>query len=183
MKIQITLAEYRKLSDEELIHRFVHRSEPETIHVLFERYGHLVLGVCNKHLNDPAQAADAMQKIFLRLLDDLKRFKIENFKEWLLKDATDYCLQKKGLKKAEPTPIVELGLRFSEKPLTDEKIKNALEKLPESERSCLEMFYLKKMTYEEIAAAKQMKIRDVKERLQKGRQELLLKIELLEGVS
>jgi len=183
MKIQITLAEYRKLSDEELVHRFVHRNEPETIHVLFERYGHLVLGVCNKHLSDTAEAVAATQKIFLRLLDDLKRFKIENFKEWLFKDATDYCIQKKGLKKGEVKPIVEAGLQFSETPWSEQQVKAALAELPEAERSCLDLFYMKKMTYEEIAAAKQVTTTKVKETLQKGRQELLLKIELLQGVS
>jgi RNA polymerase sigma-70 factor (ECF subfamily) len=171
------------LSDEELIHRFVHRNEPETIHILFERYGHLVLGVCNKHLNDPVQAVDAMQKIFLRLLDDLKRFKIANFKEWLLKDATDYCIQKKGLKEADVKPIVQVGLRFTDVQWSEPQIKQALEELPEAERTCLDLFYVKKMTYEEIAAAKQLTIKAVKETLQKGRQELLLKIELLQGVS
>jgi len=183
MKIQITLAEYRRLSDEELVHRFVHRNEPEAIHILFERYGHLVVGVCNKHLNDPDEAVGATQKIFLRLLDDLKRFKIENFKEWLFKDATDYCIQKKGLKKEELKPIVEAGLQFSETQWNEEQVKAALAELPEAERSCLELFYIKKMTYEEIAAAKQVTAPQVKETLQKGRQQLLLKIELLQGVS
>jgi RNA polymerase sigma-70 factor (ECF subfamily) len=78
---------------------------------------------------------------------------------------------------------VEAGLQFSETTWNEQQVKAALAELPEAERSCLDLFYMKKMTYEEIAAAKQVTTTKVKETLQKGRQELLLKIELLQGVS
>jgi RNA polymerase sigma factor (sigma-70 family) len=184
-------ADYRKLSDEELIHRFTHRQDQMAINFLFERYGHLVLGVCFKHLKSGEAAKDATQQIFIKLLDDLHRFKIESFRPWLYQVTRNFCLME--LRRELPVHNNEfVGVQDME---TDEdwqhkieqehlynKLEVAMTQLNKEQRVCIELFYLEKMTYSEIAANTGFSLLEVKSFLQNGKRNLKIKMEALTDV-
>jgi len=192
MKPQAPSSDYRKLPDEELIYRFVHRQEQVAITYLYERYAHLVLGVCCKYLNDTEAAKDATQQIFIRLLDDLKKYNIEKFKPWLCQVARNYCLMQ--LRQSIPVVnnefITHMDMELEEdvhqkieQEKTYEKLEDALKGLNEEQRVCIELFYLKKMTYAGISQQTGYTLLQVKSFIQNGKRNLKIKLEATGGVN
>lgn len=179
------LSDYRKLSDEDVIHRYVHRKEHSAFNCLYERYAHLVLGVCFKYLKDSEGAKDATQQIFIKLLEDLIRFRIEHFKPWLLQVARNHCLM--ILRKSLPVTnnTIELGedMEFEEKlhPLAEREqmlqhLELALKELNEEQRICIEAFYLNKQNYTAIAQQTGYTLMQVKSHIQNGKRNLKNKL-------
>ena len=190
-RYQGSAADYKKLSDEELVHRYVHRHEQVAMNFLFDRYGHLVLGVCLKYLKDSEAAKDATQQIFIKLLDDLHRFKIDNFRPWLLQVTRNHCLMqirssiKVKSNELESRVIMESDDDWHRK-VEEENLYNQLEQairdLNREQRTCIEFFYLKKMTYAEITGSTGYTMQEVKSYLQNGKRNLKIKMEALADV-
>ncbi len=71
-----------RLSDAELLARFVRREEAASAEAAFamlvERHGPMVLGVCRRMLGDPHAAADAFQAVFLVLTRKAPRVRVED---------------------------------------------------------------------------------------------------------
>lgn len=183
--------DYKKLPDEELVFRYVHRNEHMAFTCLFERYGHLVVGLCLKYLKDTEAAKDAAQQIFIKLLDDLKRFKIEKFKPWLYQVAKNYCF----MQLRKPVPVtdnkIDLGEamefedewhhKIEQEELLD-KLETAIKELNEEQRTCIELFYLHKKTYADIAIQTSYTMMQVKSAIQNGKRNLKLKLEAQRNV-
>jgi len=173
------------------VHRYVHRHEQVAMNFLFDRYGHLVLGVCLKYLKDGEAAKDATQQIFIKLLDDLHRFKVENFKPWLMQVSRNHCLMqlrsrvKVKNNELETNIVMEPDEDWHHK-IEEENLYNQLEQaikeLNREQRTCIEFFYLKKMTYAEITAITGYSMREVKSYLQNGKRNLKIKMEALADV-
>lgn len=184
-KPPLPLSEYRKLSDEEVIHRYVHRHEAQAMNCLYERYAHLVLGVCFKYLREGEAAKDATQQIFIKLLDDLKRFEIVRFKSWLLQVTRNFCLMqlRHSLPVTNNTIALPEHMEFEEEahPMPEREVlltelEAAVDALNDSQKTCITLFYLRKMTYAGIAAATGFSIAEVKSHIQNGRRNLKLKL-------
>lgn len=180
--------EYKKLVDEELVHRYAQRNEQVAFACLFERYGHLVYGICLKYLKTPDGAKDAMQQIFIKLLEDLKRFEIEHFKPWLYKVAKNHCFM--ILRKNDPVADVEVpehdNMEFEDElhqAIERENLLNELEiavrNLNRDQRLCIECFYLQKMSYAEVARQTGFDLNRVKSAIQNGKRNLKNKLEAL----
>lgn len=178
-------ADYRKLSDEELIFRYVHRQEQVAVNCLFERYGHLVFGVCVKYLKNSEAAKDAMQQVFIKLLEDLKRFEIQHFKPWLYQVAKNYCF----MQLRRPIPVegneftdaadmesdYELHHKIEQEQLYG-RLEAAVNELNAEQKQCIELFYLQKLTYAEIVAKTGYSILQVKSAIQNGKRNLKIKL-------
>lgn len=187
---QAIWADYKKLSDEELVHRYAHKHEQAAINCLFERYGHTVFGVCMKYMKQPEAAKDTTQQIFIKLLDDLVRFKIDNFKPWLYQTTRNYCL----MQLRRSIPVTHNRFEGLENAASDLDLQNKLQQeqvlvqlekeiklLSEEQRTCIELFYLQQQTYAGIAASKGITIQKVKSAIQNGRRNLKLKLQALGG--
>lgn len=184
-KNQLPLSDYRKLSDEDVIHRYVHRHEHAAFNCLYERYAHLVLGICFKYLNNSEAAKDATQQIFIKLLDDLARFRIEHFKAWLMQVVRNYCLMQ--LRQSIPVTnnTIELGedMEFEDDvhPVAEREqllqiLESALTELGPEQRTCVELFYLQKMNYAAIAQQTGYTMMQVKSYIQNGKRNLKNKL-------
>ncbi len=185
--------DYRKLADEELIHRYVHREEDIAVNILFERYGHLVFGVCLKYLKEKEAAKDAMQQIFIKLLDDLKRFDIQQFKPWLYQVSKNYCYMQ--LRRTVPVVNNEFVTNaYADMEFEDgwhhkieleqllDKLEAAIDQLNGEQKKCIELFYLGKLTYAEIAAKTGYTVMQVKSAIQNGKRNLKIKLEASRNV-
>lgn len=190
-KHPLLLSDYRKLCDEDVIHRYVHRNEHSAFTCLYERYAHLVLGVCFKYLNNGEAAKDATQQIFIKLLEDLKRFEIVNFKAWLLQVVRNHCLMQ--LRKSVPVVnnTIELGehMEFEEElhPVAEREqllqlLESSLTELNQEQRTCIELFYLQKMNYAMIAEKTGYTMMQVKSHIQNGKRNLKNKLVTLKAV-
>ena len=184
-KNQLSLSDYRKLSDEEVIHRYVHRHEHSAFNCLYDRYAHLVLGICFKYLNNGEAAKDATQQIFIKLLEDLKRFRIEFFKGWLMQVVRNHCLMQLRQSLPVVNNTIELGenMEFEDDvhPVAEREqliqlLESALTELNEEQRKCVELFYLRKMNYAAIAQQTGYTLMQVKSHIQNGKRNLKNKL-------
>jgi RNA polymerase sigma-70 factor (ECF subfamily) len=151
---------------------------------LFVRYSHLVFGICMKYLKNEDESRDAVMNIFEKLLEDLKKHQIDNFKGWLHTVARNHCLMylrsgKKMIKVPEEnlTDVMELNYSLhpvieDEKEVNLNKMDECLKKLAEQQKICVELFYLEEKCYKEIADLTRFSMNEVKSYIQNGKRNL-----------
>lgn len=179
--------DYNRLSDEELALRYTERNEHMAFTSLYERYAHLVMGVCMKHLKDLEQAKEATQQIFVKLLEDLKKYEITYFKSWLYKVASNHCLmilRKKDVTSSEEIneEIMEFEDEWHHKVKQDQfltELETAVQELSKEQRVCIRHFYMQKMSYAEVARQTSYDIKTVKSAIQNGKRNLKIKLSAL----
>lgn len=182
---------YSSFSDNDLINTFLEKDDNATVGVLYERYGHLVLGLCIKYLKNKDEAQDAVIQIFTGLLKDLKKHKIEFFKSWLYVYSKNFCLmelrkrQSMLKKELELIDNAHLIMDYSNPEHLNEKEKQisimeqALELLNIEQKKCIDLFYLKNKSYVEIADITGFTANEVKSHIQNGKRNLKIKMEIL----
>ena len=79
-------------TDETLLMRYRKTGDKALIGVLFNRYVHLVYGLCLKYLKDRPQAEDAVMAVFESLMGKLQNHEVRYFKSWLYMVAKNHCL-------------------------------------------------------------------------------------------
>ncbi|MBL7930389.1 MAG: sigma-70 family RNA polymerase sigma factor [Bacteroidia bacterium] len=183
---------YSGFTDDQLINSFKETSDNQFVGILYERYGHLVLGVCFKYLKNKDDASDAVSQIFVKLLEDLKKHNISYFKSWLYVYSKNFCLMelrkrqsllKKELELNENVTLVmdyENVEHLKEKETQIERMERAISMLNEGQKVCIELFYLKNKSYNEIVSITGYSSNDVKSFIQNGKRNLKLKLESLE---
>lgn len=161
------------------------------IGILYQRYGHLVLGLCIKYLKNKDEAEDATVQIFSNLIQDLTKYKIEFFKSWLYVYSKNFCLmelrkRQSALKKElELKENVHLIMDFSNQEHLKERenqivmMEKAVETLNEEQKKCINLFYLKNKSYQEIVEMTGYTANEVKTYIQNGKRNLKLKMEIL----
>jgi RNA polymerase sigma factor (sigma-70 family) len=182
---------YSASSDNELLETFAKTGDNGCIGALYERYGHLVLGLCIKYLKNRDEAGDAVIQIFGNLIKDLKKYKIEYFRSWLYVYSKNHCLmelrrRQSSLKKElELRENVHLLMDFQDPEHLKEKekqiaiLEQALEQLNTSQKICIDLFYLKNKSYNEIIRITGYSSNDVKSYIQNGKRNLKIKMEAL----
>ncbi len=191
-KTTIPLSEYRKLSDEEVVYRYARRDESQAINCIYERYAHLVLGVCFKYLKEAEAAKDATQQIFIKLLEDLKRFEIEKFKPWLMQVTRNYCLMqlRQNIPVVNNTISLPENMEFEEEvhhntesELLLNELEAALSSLNDAQRICVTLFYLNKLDYATVAQQTGFTLLEVKSHIQNGRRNLKIRLNPLKAAN
>jgi RNA polymerase sigma-70 factor (ECF subfamily) len=176
------------MTDQELLEDFYQSRDNELLGILLKRYTLLLLGVCMKYLKNEEEAKDSVQQIFLKVIQELQKYKVEYFKSWLYMVAKNYCLMKIRDKQGKmPTELNErhLGRPAEETDLkaleqtdhTLELMEEALGELNEEQRQCVTLFYLDKRSYQEIADTTGFTMLQVKSYIQNGKRNLKLMIE------
>ncbi|MCK7461473.1 MAG: sigma-70 family RNA polymerase sigma factor [Sphingobacterium sp.] len=79
-------------SDDELLRRFREEGDIESLGLLYEKYMHLVYGVCLKYLESREEAKDEVMNIFEKLVSALPEQDIGNFRTWLYVVTKNHCL-------------------------------------------------------------------------------------------
>ncbi len=184
-------SKYANYTDNDLINDYVQKNDNFFVGVLYERYGHLVLGLSIKYLKNKDEAQDAVIQIFTNLLSDLKKHKIQYFKSWLYVYSKNFCLmeirKRQSLLKKELQlkENVHLVMDFSSDEHLKEKeaqiviMEQAIELLNNEQKTCIELFYLKNKSYVEIEELTGFTNNEVKSYIQNGKRNLKLKMEVL----
>lgn len=174
----------KTLPDAELIFKYKESGQNHYVATLFDRYAHLVFGLCLKYLKDKDESKDAVLEIFEKLMNDLKTHDVKNFKSWLYMVAKNYCLmllreQQAMHKKEEDFQWSAGELDFSVvHQLYDEKeqklkmLEEAIKMLHEDQRTCVELFYLQEKCYAEVATVTGFDMNQVKSYIQNGKRNL-----------
>lgn len=182
------MASYQ-FTDAQLIDAYVQEQDTKYFGTLFERYTHLVFGVCMKYLKNEMEAEDAVMSIFEKLMLELKNQEVRDFKNWLYRVSKNHCLmvlrKRKVVSRAEAEIIHKKQQEFMEilheghhHYEEDEaagiliSLHHAMKKLKEEQRICLEMMYLEQMSYVQIAEETTYTLKQVKSYIQNGKRNL-----------
>jgi len=170
-----------QLSDEDIVALYQQKFRKKYIGVLYERYYHLVFGVCLKYLKNVEESKDAVATIFEKLLEDLKTVELTKFRAWLYVVSKNYCLQQLRKNKNINLSINEVEYTLQEedlKPVLEEKelllrkMEEQLKHLKKEQRECIELFYLKNKSYTQIVAQTGYNLKQVKSYIQNGKRNL-----------
>lgn len=173
------------LTDEALIAGYKLNADPEAITIIYDRYIHLVYGVCLKYLKDREEAQDATMQLFEKLIQLLKDHEIQNFRSWLYSTARNHCLmhirKKGGTHKIDGALFMELADEIHPIDDPDEetevRLQHCIDNLREQQKICIELFYLKNNNYDQITVVTGYDLRKVKSYLQNGRRNLKMCME------
>ncbi len=177
---------YKDINDGELLQRFRQTQNNEWLGILLQRYTLLLFGVCMKYLKDENEARDCVQQIFLKVIQEVSKYKIDYFKSWLYMVAKNQCLTLLRDKKGKiPVELTETNGHFVHEEhnlengpvITDDLLKEALNGLNEEQYKCVTLFYLQKNSYQQISEVTGYSLLKVKSHIQNGKRNLRLLIE------
>ncbi len=179
-------------SDAWLISKFKSSGDLDFLGILYERYMHLVYGVCLKYLNDREVARDATMQIFEKLIVELPKREVDNFKPWLHVLAKNYCLMQLRSEKSKSARVEKMikthdffvessyELHHNNEPELDrdlEAMKKCIEELKAEQKECVKLFYLEEKCYQEIAENLDFEVKKVKSYIQNGKRNLKICME------
>jgi RNA polymerase sigma factor (sigma-70 family) len=178
----------KSFSDEDLIRCFKKNHNNGYLSELFERYTHLVFGVCMKYLRDEEESEDAVMVIFENLMTSLHKQEVANFKSWIYSVSKNHCLMnlrksraseksqsgymenvRQEIMESEDVFHLNNGLEIEEKiPM----LQLAIAKLNEEQRKCIELIYLQDKSYQEVAVITGYSLKQIKSYIQNGKRNL-----------
>lgn len=171
-----------QLSDEELVAAYAKSYDQACVGILYERYAHLVFGVCMKYLKNRDESKDAVINIFEKLLNDLKIHQVSNFKSWIHSVARNHCLMllRKSNRPGTERDVDELSYKLKAeeeeeavvKEIKLQQLENAITQLNEEQKKCIELFYLQDKCYQEVAEITGYSMNTVKSAIQNGKRNL-----------
>ncbi len=178
-------------SDEELLKHYKKSGDKELFADLFKKHVSVVYGTCLFYLQDKNEAQDATMQLFEKLLLDINNREIDNFKGWLSFVVRNHCIslirknksQSKNIKSYYEFEYETPDLDQEEKINTIgedvllENMKTCLPNLKENQRVCIELFYLKNKSYQDIANETNYSLNEIKSYIQNGKRNLKLLIE------
>lgn len=171
------------LSDAELLKQYYEDNDSEWLGILLQRYTLLLLGVCMKYLKQEEEAKDAVQQIFLKAIAELQKYPVTYFKSWLYMVARNYCLMLLRDNGKNNLPVNDFMVASTpddnitkiEHQREDETyiaLNEALNELNSEQKQCIDLFYLQKKSYNEIASLTGFSIMKVKSCIQNGKRNL-----------
>ncbi|MEI6124454.1 MAG: sigma-70 family RNA polymerase sigma factor [Bacteroidota bacterium] len=179
-------------SDQELIQLYRDTLNSKHIGDLFDRYAHLVYGITLNYFDHEDDRRDAVMQVFEKLYDALKQFEISNFKCWLYSVAKNHCLmlvkknttvsyndqvhlkiiQEEFMEFEEPFYLINTSGNSKE-----DKLPEALKKLNDDQKICIELFYLQEKSYKEVVDITNFSMNQVKSFIQNGKRNLKIMLE------
>ncbi len=180
----------QQLSDSDLIDRYRFSHDNVYIGELFQRYSHMLFGVCLKYVKDEDKAKDVVMDVFEKVLLDLKRHPVENFKAWIYTVTKNQCLMDMRKEKRVDAKQEEFAhvsketveydipkhLNGESDEETDRRLDAAIDELKDGQRECIRMYYFEKKSYDEIEAKTGYTYKQVKSFLQNGKRNLKIKL-------
>ena len=179
-------------TDTELLDIYLKGNNQEVLGELYSRYMHLVYGVCLKYFKNPERAKDAVIELYEKILIEIEKHTITNFKSWLYVVTKNYCLME--LRKTKKEKIIltssddELAGFMENEPelhpideeqneLLEKALADCIAKLKVEQQKCIQLFYYKNKCYREIAELLKIEEKKVKSLIQNGKRNLKICLE------
>ena len=181
----MSLKKHNDIADHDLLEKYYAEADTYWLGVLLQRYTLLLLGVCMKYLKNEEEAKDAVQHVFLKVLNELPKYRVSYFKSWLYMVTKNHCLMKlrdKGKYTTEindellATPEHSDQAAIAEKELEYDQMAAALLLLNREQHECVSMFYLQKKSYQQISSLTGYTIMQVKSHIQNGKRNIKLQM-------
>ncbi len=176
-----------ELDDKQLLSQYRNTQDKNVVAVLYNRYAHLVFGVCMKYLKNKDEAEDASMQVFEKLLTTLLQYEVNEFKFWIHTVSKNHCLYILRKQQSQFRNQKEMNKDFpvimeneQSSPLDNANWKNAkleemngaLMQLKEGQKICVELFYLEEKSYQEIVDQTGYSMLEVKSFIQNGKRNL-----------
>jgi RNA polymerase sigma factor (sigma-70 family) len=174
-------------TDVEVLAKYRATKDQQYLGKLFQRYKYLVVGICMKYLKHQEEAKDACMDIYEELTFRVLEHEIKNFKSWLSSVARNHCLMKirktKGITEVDVQnekienqfmESADFEHLVTEKQDESEVLLEAIEQLKDGQRECIRLFYLKELSYKEVADLTHLDLKQVKSNIQNGKRNLQL---------
>ena len=190
------------LSDQELLARYRAQGDVADLGRLYDRYLPEAFAIARRYLAPPDEdAQDAAMQLFEHSVKVLRTHAPDNFPTWLHTTVRNYCLmQLRARKRAGPSagPLIlsfpdaadvesvaarhlpDEGAATEEAEAAElrlQSVEAALAQLPPAQRCCLELFYLEKKCYRDIATETGLELNLVRSHLQNGKRMLRRQLE------
>lgn len=172
--------------DDELLGLYKATGDIAFLGELYERYLHLIFGVCMKYLRSEEDSKDMSMQVFEKLTEAARNTEIRNFKSWLHVLAKNECLMLLRSRKYKIAKVsVEINgeenmeLAFSLHPVGEgalelklQELEQSIEELPPEQKECIRLFYLEQQCYKTIAETTGYELKKVKSYIQNGKRNL-----------
>jgi RNA polymerase sigma factor (sigma-70 family) len=179
------VAENSTHNEGQLINSYKSSGDLELLGRLYKPYMHLVYGVCLKYLKDREESQDAVIQVFEKLIEQVKKHEIDNFKSWLYVLAKNHCLMVLRSSKYkmnqrhqeinDNTMESSLILHHNDESVLEDdltKLEKCIDELQNEQKQCVELFYLEKKPYVVIADKTGYELNKVKSYIQNGKRNL-----------
>jgi RNA polymerase sigma factor (sigma-70 family) len=172
------------IPDEELVNQFLDSGNKELIAILFERYTHLVYGICLGYLQDKEHSKDAVMEIFESLFEKLSVHPVLIFKNWLYTVSRNHCLmilrktvtQNRSYEKSLSGLVTSVEPDEANTEISNEikegMVGSAVDHLNPDQKLCVSMMYLEDKSYKDIADQTGYTLNEVKSHIQNGKRNL-----------
>ena len=171
---------FSDMEDSELVELYLVSRGDRYFGELYRRYSPKVYGKCITMLNNEAEAADAVQDIFEKVLLRIGSFRQDSkFGTWLFTITNNYCIdllrKRKRLRgKVGAMPEIDIEDIVEEADwLQDQSpaaIRHILDNLSELDRAALVLMYMDELSVKEIAVQMGLQESATKMRLKRARQ-------------
>ena len=182
----------QQLSDAELIARYRKSGDSAFVGVLFERYTTQIYGICRKYLKHDEEARDAAMDVFEYLVTELKKYEVQNFRGWLSRATSNFCLMRirkqkrtdhkeddfreNEIRRVESEQEMHLNSEAEEKELELQRLESAILELKSEQKTCVELFFLQGKSYDEVAEMTGFTFKQVKSHIQNGKRNLKIRL-------
>jgi RNA polymerase sigma-70 factor (ECF subfamily) len=174
--------------DEDLLKEFTATGDLSVLGRLYSAYMPLVYGVCLKYLKNREESKDAVMQIFEKLIVEIPKKKIDNFRNWLHIVTKNYCLMQLRSQKTKDERMSEFTVTFMETssfmhPIDEDgyqfdiDLADCIERLKDEQKLCIRQFYYENRCYNEIARNLNLDEKKVKSHLQNAKRNLKLCLE------
>jgi RNA polymerase sigma-70 factor (ECF subfamily) len=135
------------------------RGEREAFDALVERYQRDIYRLCYRYVNDPQDASDMAQEVFLKAYKAIGRFRGDSsFSTWLYRIAVNTCLNFRSGRRPEGDELSDAlpdrrpgALAAMEEEERALRVRAAVRRLPEKQRATLILKIYHELTHEEVA--------------------------------
>ena len=175
-------------SDETLLAKFKATGDMEVLGELYNRYLEMTLGLCLKYFKNKEESEDAVMGIFEIVARRLPNHDVEYFKSWLYRVASNHCLdilrKNKRIQEKESEiknmysdldtrlNTIDIDEEMSENEMNLQLMEQCIETLNEAQRVSIQLFYLEKKSYEEVADALNVSWAQTRSYVQNGRRNI-----------
>ena len=182
----------KEKSDDELLSDYSETRNMEVLGQLYQRYMHLVYGVCLKYFKEREKSKDAVIQMFEKLVVEIEKHEIRNFKSWLYVVSKNHCLMEIRKTKPAQTLLIsdekELAVFMESEPemhpvdrepeeINENALNDCIERLKEEQKQCIRLFYFENRSYREICSALNLEENKVKSFIQNGKRNLKICLE------
>lgn len=153
----------KQVSDQEILALFrVENTKEYAFNLLIKKYQQKIYWLIRRYVNEHSDADDLMQEVFIKVWNSLSSFREESqLYTWLFRISYNECINfhRKNKQKLhvliEDTQEDQFINQIGDNPLNGEQIQNklreAIDTLPEKQKMVFHLKYFQEMKYEEIS--------------------------------